>query len=142
MTALSILRRDLNRYRRNPVRTALLFALPLVMAAIFAVVFGGGGGADNVTIEVLLWDEDDSLLSNLAQGVAGSGNADRKLDVVSVGEDGLAMMERGEASALVHIPEGFTADFLAGVPTTIELVKNPSQGRGILLDRLQGLHFP
>jgi ABC-2 type transport system permease protein len=37
------------------------------------------------------------------------------------------MMERGEASALVHIPEGFTSDYLAGEPTTIEIVKNPSE---------------
>ncbi len=37
------------------------------------------------------------------------------------------MMDRGEASALVHIPAGFTDDFLGGTPTTIEVVKNPSE---------------
>ena len=51
MAVLAILRRDLNRYRRNPVRTALLFSMPLVMAGIFAIVFGGGG-VDQVSIEV------------------------------------------------------------------------------------------
>ena len=39
MAALNIVRRDLLRYLRNPGRTALLFALPLVMSAIFALVF-------------------------------------------------------------------------------------------------------
>ena len=126
MALFAILRRDLNRYRRNPVRTALLFALPLVMASIFALVFGGGG-VDNITVEILLWDEDDSLISVLAAGAADTGKTDQKLDIVVVGEEGLAMMDQGEASALVHIPAGFTNDFLGGVPTTVEVVKNPSE---------------
>jgi ABC-2 type transport system permease protein len=125
MAALAILRRDLNRYRRNPVRTALLFAMPLVMAAIFALVFSGG--VEEVSIRVLLWDEDDSLLSTLAHGAAGRDETANKLDLVPVGEDGLAMMDRGEASALVHIPAGFTGDYLAGRTTTIEVIKNPSE---------------
>ncbi|TFG38720.1 MAG: ABC transporter permease [Candidatus Aminicenantes bacterium] len=125
MAALAILRRDLNRYRRNPVRTALLFAMPLVMAAIFALVFSGG--VEEVSIRVLLWDEDDSLLSALARGAAGRDQAAQQLDLVPVGEEGLAMMDRGEASALVHIPAGFTRDYLAGRTTTIEVIKNPSE---------------
>ena len=126
MAITAILRRDLNRYRRNPVRTALLFALPVVMAGIFALVFAGGG-VDEIGISVLLWDEDESLLSMLAQGAGNFGDGAGQLDVTLVGEEGLAMMERGEASALVHIPADFTADFLAGNPTVIEVVKNPSE---------------
>jgi len=125
MAALAILRRDLQRYLRNPLRTAFLFSMPLVMAAIFAVVFGGG--VDEISIKVLLWDEDESLLSMLAGGAANSGEAGQQLDVVPVGEEGLAMMDRGEASALVHIPSGFTDDFLAGRETTIDVVKNPAE---------------
>jgi len=126
MAAIAILRRDLKRYLRNPARTALLFSMPLVMALIFAVVFGGGG-VDEISIKVLLWDEDESLLSMLAGGVANSSEAGQRLDVVPVGEEGLAMMDRGEASALIHIPAGFTDDFLAGRSTTIEVVKNPAE---------------
>jgi len=126
MSILAILRRDLNRYRRNPIRTAMLFALPLVMAAIFALVFGGGG-ADEISIRVLLWDEDNSLLSMLVQGAAGSEESEQRLEIVPVGKEGLAMMDDGAASALVHIPVGFTRDFLAGEVTTVELVKNPSE---------------
>jgi ABC-type multidrug transport system permease subunit len=126
MAAFAIVRRDLIRYLRNPVRTAMLFAVPLMLSGIFALVFGGGG-SDAITIKVLLYDEDDSLLSKLLEGAGGSSEMEGRLDVVSVGDEGYEMMERGEASALIHLPEGFTADYLAGRPTTIDVVKNPSE---------------
>jgi hypothetical protein len=87
MVALEIVRRDLLRYWRNPIRTALLFAVPLVMAGVFALAFGGGGG-DQITIKVLLFDEDDSLLSRLLGGAGDSSRSGQKLDVVPVGEEG------------------------------------------------------
>jgi len=126
MAALAIVRRDLIRYLRNPVRTAMLFAVPLMLSGIFALVFGGGG-ADQISIKVLLFDEDESLLSKLLDGAGGSSEMDQKLDIVPVGAEGYEMMDRGEASALVHLPKGFTSDYLAGLPVTIEVVKNPSE---------------
>lgn len=126
MAILALVRRDLARYRRNPLRTALLFALPLVMAGIFALVFGGGG-PEELSIRVLLWDEDDSLLTMLADGAVGRSDEANRIDIVSVGSEGLEMMEDGDASALIHIPEGFTDAYLVGEATTIDVVKNPSQ---------------
>jgi len=126
MAVLAIVRRDLVRYLRNPVRTAMLFSLPLVMAAIFALVFGGGG-VDEITIKILLFDEDDSLLSRLIEGAGGSSQADQRLEIVPVGEEGYEMMEDGEASALIHLPKNFTTDYLEGNPVTIEVVKNPAE---------------
>ena len=126
-TALRILRRDLVRYLRNPGRTALLFAIPLMMAAIFALVFGGGSDDGGITIRVLLWDEDDSLLGRLLQGAEDRPESEGRLDVVPVGPEGLAMMDHGDASALVHLPKGFTRAVIDGRPTAIEVVKNPAQ---------------
>ena len=54
MAALAIVRRDLFRYLRNPVRTAMLFAVPIMLSGIFAVVFGGGG-AEQISIKILLF---------------------------------------------------------------------------------------
>lgn len=127
MAALQILRRDLLRYLRNPGRTLMLFAIPLMMAAIFAVVFGGGGGGGGITIRVLLWDEDDSLLGRALQGAEDRPEAEGRLDIEAVGPEGLGMMDRGEASALVHLPTGFTRALLDGTPTAVEVVKNPSE---------------
>jgi len=126
MVALNIVRRDLLRYLRNPGRTALLFALPLVMSAIFALVFGGSV-EDQISIRVLLWDEDDSLITRLIRGAGDSPEADQRLDLVPVGPEGLEQMERGEASALIHLPEGFSRALLDGTPTTVEVVKNPAE---------------
>jgi ABC-type Na+ efflux pump permease subunit len=126
MAGLEIVRRDLLRYWRNPTRTALLFAVPLVMAGVFALAFGGGGG-DQIAIKVLLFDEDNSLLSRFLEGAGESSQTNQNLEVVPVGEEGYEMMERGEASALIHLPKGFTTDFLDGTPTTIGVVKNPSE---------------
>jgi ABC-2 type transport system permease protein len=126
MVALHIVRRDLVRYWRNPLRTALLFAVPLVLAAVFSLAFGGGGTSE-IVIRVLLFDEDESLLSKLLEGAGGSSQMDQNLEVVPVGEEGYDMMERGEASALIHLPSNFTTDYLQGKATTIDLVKNPSE---------------
>lgn len=126
MAALEIVRRDLLRYVRNPLRTALLFAIPLVLAAMFALAFGGGA-AEQVSIRVLLWDEDDTFATRLLERLGDSDRAAGRLDVIPVGPEGLERMERGEASALLHIPAGFTAAVLEGDPTHLELVRNPAE---------------
>jgi len=127
MAAFRILRRDLLRYLRNPGRTALLFAIPLMMAAIFAVVFGGHGDDGGIVIRVLLWDEDSSLLGRMLQGAGDRPEAEGRLEVVPVGPEGMEMMRHGDASALVHLPKGFTRAVIDGDPAAVELVKNPAQ---------------
>lgn len=125
-TIRAIVRRDLLRYVRSPGRTALLLLMPLTIAATFAVVFGGGG-PDEVKLHVLVYDEDDGLLSHFLSGASGNAEAAKHLDLTAVGPEGYEMMERGEASALLHVPKGFTADFLDGLPVTLELTKNPAE---------------
>ncbi len=126
MAPLKIVLRDLKRMVRNPVRTALLFALPLMLAGIFALVFGGGA-ASEISIRVLVYDEDQGLVSRLLGGAGASPDMDRRLDLVPVGAEGFDMMERGEASALVHIPAGFTQAYLDGEPAVIPIIKNPAE---------------
>ncbi len=126
MAPLIIVLRDLRRMVRNPVRTALLFALPLMLAGIFALVFGGDAGSE-ISIRVLVFDEDQGLVSRLLGGAGSSPDMDRRLDLVPVGNEGFKMMERGEASALVHFPAGFTQSYLDGEPVVISIIKNPAE---------------
>jgi ABC-2 type transport system permease protein len=66
-------------------------------------------------------------LGRFLAGAANDSQADERLEIVPVGSEGYAMMDEGEASALIHIPEGFTNDYLTGKPTRLKLVKNPAQ---------------
>ncbi len=126
MGILSILRKDLLRYLRNPIRTALLFSIPLMMAVFFGAVFGGeDGGA--VKIHVLVWDEDAGLITRFLSGAANNPEMSQHLDLELVGPEGVDMMEKGEASALLHFPKNFTNDYLDGRPVTLEILKNPAE---------------
>lgn len=127
MAALSVVRRDLLRLIRSPVRTALLFAVPLVLAGVFSLVFGGGGPSE-IVLRVLVLNRDEGILSQLLGGLGSRQPQEGvTLELVQVGEEGYAMLDRGEASALVVIPAGFTVDLLEGRPVTLEVVKNPAE---------------
>lgn len=126
MAPLTIVLRDLKRMVRNPIRTILLFSLPLMMAGIFALVFGGGGVSE-ISIRVLVFDEDQGLISRLLGGAGSSPEMDQRLELVSVGDEGFEMMENGEASAMLHFPKGFTQAYLDGDPAVISIVKNPAE---------------
>ncbi len=126
MAPLRIVLRDLRRMVRNPVRTGLLFSLPLMLAGIFALVFSGGGASD-ISIRVLVYDEDQGLISRLLGGAGSNSEMDQRLDLISVGAEGFDMMDRGEASALIHFPSGFTQRYLDGEPNMISIVKNPAE---------------
>lgn len=122
----ALIKRDLVRMIRNPVRTALLFAFPLMLAGIFTLVFGGEPG-ESISITMLVYDEDQGLVGRFLGGAATSEEMDERLNLIPVGPEGFEMMEQGRASALVHIPEGFSKSLLKGDPTTIRVVKNPSE---------------
>ncbi len=127
MVVLAIVRRDLVRFARSPGRTALLLAVPLVLAGMFTLVFGGGG-PDEIVIRVLILNQDEGPLGRLLSAAASRPPEEgARLELVEVGDEGLEMLDRGEASALVRVPPGFSEDFLAGRPTVIEVVKNPAE---------------
>ncbi len=124
MPALAIFRRDIVRLGRSPLRTALMFAVPLVLAAMMGLAFGGGSDS-SITLTVLVKDDDDSVVTRLLTG--GGGQFDPRLQLIAVGEEGFERMEAGEASALLHIPADFTKAYLEGRPASLTLVKNPAE---------------
>lgn len=128
MIVPAIVRRDMIRFIRSPGRTALLLAVPLVLAAMLTLVFGGGG-PQGMVLRVLILNQDEGLLGRLlaAAGNRAPEEGEVRLELVEVNEEGYAMLDRGEGSALVRIPPTFTADFLAGRPVALEVVKNPAE---------------
>jgi ABC-type multidrug transport system permease subunit len=77
---------------------------------------------------VLVADQDDSFLSNFLVGALSqeaAGSFIRAEDVEL--EEGLARMAKGEATALLVIPSGFSSAILREEPSTLRLVVNPSE---------------
>lgn len=124
---LLLVAKDLRRKRRAPTGLIVLLLFPLLFAGMLALVFGRGGeGVPKVRL--LVHNADDGLGGRLLLGALGSEQMAEFFDVRSVGDEGRALMEEGEASALLTIPTGFTRDLLDGKPITLSLVRNPAEG--------------
>jgi linearmycin/streptolysin S transport system permease protein len=120
--------KDLRRKLRAPLGLTILLAFPLLFAGMIALVFGSGGDAAP-RVRLLVENLDgDAFLSRLLVSSLTSAQMAEHFDVKVVGADGAARMERGEASALLRIPRGFTGDFVDGTPSGLELVRNPAEG--------------
>ncbi|GAA2723875.1 ABC transporter permease [Actinocorallia aurantiaca] len=122
-TALLIAGKDLRQRLRD--RTLLMYALllPLGLAFVFNLVFGGVG--EETTFKVGVLDGDRGAVS--AQFVDGvlrpveESGAIALRTVQSRGE-GEKLVEDGDLAALFVIPPGFTAAVGSGAETAIEVV--------------------
>ena len=124
---LLMVRKDLLRQLRAPLAMLGVLGFPLVFSGLIALTFGTGR-ADLPRVQLLIEDRDGNWVTGLLKSAFKSEQVARYVDVREVGEEGRELMERGEASALLRIPDGFAAAVLEGRPTTLELVRNPAQG--------------
>lgn len=123
-----IVANDLRRRIRRPLSILLMLLIPISITLIIGLVFGRSGEADLPGIKVLLADRDNGIVSRFIGQGMGQGELAEMIDLVEVEPDeGERMMEDGEASAMIEIPEGFTMDVLDGRPAVIRVVKNPSE---------------
>lgn len=124
----NLLAKEFLRRWRSPVASIGLLAFPFLMALMIGSVSGGGGGQPEFPrIEILLEDRDEDWLSELLLNVLSSDQLAEYVHIEPVGEEGLARMERGDASAMVILPDGFTDAVLKSTPMALELVRNPSE---------------
>lgn len=108
----------------------LLAALPLLMSLLIAAVFGGKGGSGPMpTVQVAILDQDKDMLSGLLRSLPTQGDAAKRLRLyfVESREEGLRLLEKSKASALVVLPANMTANLLAGRTNSLELYENPAQ---------------
>jgi hypothetical protein len=104
--------------------------MPLVLALLVGVVFGGRDGSTMPPIKVVLVDLDQGLLSAMLRSGTGqqeTGGERLTLLVAENVEDGLRRLEKEDASALVILPEGLTDDLLDGRKTRLTVYRNPAQ---------------
>lgn len=118
--------KDLLRRRRAPLSVLVMLAFPVLFAGLIALTFGRSGDAVP-KVKLLIEDRDGELVGTLVRGAFGNEEMARYFTVEEVGEEGVARLEAGEASALLRLPAGLTDALLDGQPATLELVRNPAQ---------------
>ena len=132
----TLLRKDLQRIRRNPLYVIIMIAVPLVMTAMIGLAFGGfatgggGGGGGFGRIKVAIVDEDDSVLTRFLRNAATNDQFAEHIEARFTNrDDALALVIEGEISGIIVIPEGFTRGYVTGESDlALELIKNPAQG--------------
>ncbi|KPJ59513.1 MAG: hypothetical protein AMJ46_10880 [Latescibacteria bacterium DG_63] len=123
-----IVMKDLRRRLRSPVAVVSMMFIPIVITLVIGLVFGRSGQVELPRIRVLLVDKDNGVFSHFIRQGMQQERLSEMIDLVEVEEDeGRSMMEKGEASALIEIPESFTADLLDEKPVQLSLTKNPSE---------------
>jgi len=120
-------RKDLARWRQDPMAVVIWLAIPfLIGGLITAMVDRGDDGGPMGTL--LIADQDDTLLSGFVAGAFAQDQFSELLAVQSVSiDEGSELIEAGEASGFIIIPEGFQDAFLNDTPVTLTLKTNPSQ---------------
>ncbi|MBZ5496442.1 MAG: ABC transporter permease [Acidobacteriia bacterium] len=133
--------KDVRRRLRDPLALLLWLVIPLAIASLIALAFGGQEGPQ-LSARLLVADEDGSLLSSLLVRSFGQFDAGNLVQTESVAQEtGRTRLEQGDGSALLVIPRGFAAAVLNQQPTRLLLVTNPEQRilPGILKEGLEML---
>ena len=124
---LATFRKDIARWRQDRTAILLWIGLPFMIGGLItSMVDQDGGGGPMGTL--LIADLDDTLVSGF---VAGAFSQDELADLIGVQqvtpEEGTRLIEAGEASGFLTIPEGFQDAFIDNTPMTLTLKTNPSQ---------------
>ena len=120
-------RKEATVVRRDPFSLIIPIGIPLVLAILMNMVFGGRGQATPQGV-LLVADEDQSIASSLLVGAFSREPLSGMLQVRQVQRGaGRTSMDRGEASALLVIPKGLQQAVLANRPARLELFTNPAE---------------
>jgi ABC-type multidrug transport system permease subunit len=118
--------KDLARRATDPLALVLWIGLPVLIGGLLSLMGGGSGSGARGT--VLLADEDGGLAGRAIEAVLSQGPLGSLLEIRRVKRDeGRALMDEGEASALVIVPPGATDAVLEQRPLALTLVTNPAQ---------------
>jgi len=120
-------RKDLRRHRREPVVFLLWLGIPLLIGALFTLLFGGDEGPQP-SARLLIVDEDRSLISGLLVRALSEQNTRGFIrgELVEAAA-GRAQIEDSKASALLTLPEGFADAILREEPLALPLLTNPAE---------------
>ncbi len=126
-TLLLLVGKDLRRKARSPLGLLIVLSFPVVFAFLIALSFGARGDR-TPQAHLLVEDRDGGIAADALLSALQSERLAELVEVEVVGTEGAARMEKGEASALLRIPKGFTQNLLDGKPVQLAVVRNPAQG--------------
>jgi ABC-type Na+ efflux pump permease subunit len=119
--------KDLRRHLRDPLALALWVAMPLLIGGLLTLLISGVEKGPPRP-HLLVADEDGGVAGDLLTRAFAAGQARTFLEVEQAETaEGRKRMGRGEASALLIIPAGFSRAVLRDQPTKLVLVTNPAQ---------------
>ncbi len=117
--------KDISRWLRDPVSFVIYLLVPLLVGGLLTAVTGQG---PTPTGTLLVADEDRSMVSRLLVAALFDADLGDTLRVEKSDEaGGRELMNTGDASALLILPDGFGEAFLRQEPTALVLVTNPSE---------------
>ncbi len=121
------IRKDLIRHRREPLTFLIWLGIPLLIGALFTLLFGSDEGPQP-SARLLVVDEDQSLVSGLLVRALSEENTRGFIRAETiVAEEGRRLMADGKASAMLTLPKGFSAAILREEPLTLPLLINPAE---------------
>lgn len=139
MKAFDIAIKDMKQAFRNLFAVAFMFVIPILVTALFALIFGGTGGNDEEpafqiqAIPVQLVSLDEGQLGDLLVDLLQIEELSDLL-MVTVSEDAgeaRQAVDRQEAQVAIIIPEDFSHALMAGnTNTSIELYQDPTLALG------------
>ncbi len=126
-TILLVAARDLRRRLRDPVGLLLWVSIPLVVALLVRLAFGGSSDAPP-RARLALADMDQTLVSRFVDGGFRQGPAANLFEVQTADSLGaIELAKEGKVSGALIIPRGFASGFLRGEQVRLVLYKNPSE---------------
>jgi ABC-2 type transport system permease protein len=123
---LTAARKDLLRLARDPMSLLVWMGIPVFTGLLLLVVFGGRPATPHGLL--LVADEDGTLISGVVSTAFAQGELGKMFLVEKVEQAaGRRRMARGEASALLVVPKGFSEAVLRNQRCQLKVVTNPSQ---------------
>jgi len=119
--------KDLIRHRREPLTFFVWLGIPLLIGALFGLLFGSDEGPQP-SARLLIVDEDQSVVSGLLIRALSDQNTRGFIrgETVAAAE-GRRLIYDGKASALLTLPKGFANAILREEPLTLPLLTNPAE---------------
>jgi len=124
---LATFKKDIARWRQDRTAILIWLGIPFMIGGLITAMMDRGDDSGPMGT-LLIADLDDTLVSGFIAGAFSQDELAALLGVKKVTQaEGTELIEAGEASGFLTIPEGFQDAFLNDTPVTLTLKTNPSQ---------------